>query len=443
MSNNFLFGSSTSAYQIEGCPYPKNGKDINEQEKGLCVWQKFTHDKKIDNGDIACDEFNRYDQTIEHLKELGVKAYRFSISWTRILPSGEKSKINNRGIKYYQDLIIKLKNANIEPIVTIYHWDHPEAFEYFGGWTSRKMIQLYLDYVRILFVHFGGYIKYWITINEPRVVAERGYGSSTMAPGRNKPEVIARVRHHLLLAHGHAVAIYRSLYFKGKIGISLNLKPVYCYDNNLKKVVYYQDITDKKTNLYYNKAHTIDDIKNNFYLDPLFNARYPGNKKFDFIHEGDMEIIAKPIDFIGVNNYSREIIAPDDIVKNEFGKSNAMGWEVYPRGLYDMIRNIYPRFHFPEIIVTENGYADKSEIINGKINDIDRINYIKENLEYVLKARKEGIPVNGYFVWSLMDNLEWSLGYKYRFGLIHVDFKTLVRTPKESYYWYKDFIKNH
>ncbi|MCE5316555.1 MAG: beta-glucosidase [Parachlamydia sp.] len=409
-----LLGVSTAAYQVEGA--------WNVDGKGVSVWDHFTHTRGMENGDIACDDYHRIPETVRALKELGVNVYRFSIAWTRILPDGV-GPVNHQGITYYRHLIAELKNAGIAPMVTLYHWDLPQDLEEKGGWANRETVQHYVEYAKILFREFGDTIGYWITHNEPRVVSTRGYGSETMAPGLNQPGMIAIVNHHLLLSHGLAVQAFRERQLKGKIGISLNLKPVYCLEGGSHAA-----------------AAAIDREKNAAYLDPILKGVYPELPPNSFIQEGDMALISQPIDFLGINYYSREVVAP---TKSAPKAVNCLGWKTYPEGLHDLLVDLKSKYPaLPPLIVTENGFADHLEVSSDStLHDSDRADYIKKHVFAVLQAKSKGVNVIGYVVWSLLDNLEWSFGYKPRFGLIHVDFKTLKRTPKESYYAYQQLVK--
>ena len=408
-------GVSTSAYQIEGA--------WNKDGKGVSIWDYFTHSRGIENGDIACDDYNRVSETISLLKELGVTTYRFSIAWTRIQPNGI-GEPNPLGLSYYRHLIAELNRAGIKPMVTLYHWDLPQALEEKGGWTNRDTVIKYVEYAKILFKEFGSQVQFWITHNEPRVVSTRGYGSSTMAPGLNDPGLIPIVNHHLLLSHGLAVQAYRQLNLAGKIGISLNLKPVYCFEGG--------DAA---------KAVAADLMKNRSYLEPILLGKYPNlpQGEASFIKEGDMDSISQPIDFLGVNYYSREVISPTPFVPKAV---NSLGWETYPQGLYDLLTSLKSQYPLmPPIIITENGFADHLEpSSNSPIHDDERIQYIEEHLAAVLEAIADGVPVTGYLVWSLLDNLEWFFGYAERFGLVYVDTKTQVRIPKDSFYAFQKLI---
>lgn len=412
--DEFLFGTSTAAYQIEG--------GFDEDGKGKSIWDEFTHRKGIANGDVACDDFHRVKETIEALKLLGVDTYRFSIAWTRIQPDGV-GEVNQKGIAYYHYLINELCKVNIQPMVTIYHWDLPQSLEDQGGWTNRDIVAKYVAYARILFQAYGPQVRYWITHNEPRVTSTRGYGTKDMAPGRNDPSLIPIVNHHLLLSHGLAVKAFRELGLPGEIGISLNLKPVYCLEPSQRKT-----------------ADEIDLQKNRMYLEPILCGKYPRLNDNSFIQDGDMEIIAQPIDFLGINNYTSEVVPAESILS---AKENCLGWKTYPQGIYDLLVNLKQNYpSVPPIFITENGFADHAANESpSRIQDDERIDYLKDHIQAVFKAKEAGVPIKGYIVWSLLDNLEWSFGYSPRFGLIHVNFSTLERTPKKSFYEYQKLIK--
>lgn len=411
-----VFGVSTAAYQIEGA--------WNVDGKGESIWDRFSHVKGIENGDVACEEYDRVTETIQLLKELGVNSYRFSIAWTRIQPNGT-GKANEKGIAYYRYLIDELNKAGIAPMVTLYHWDMPQALEDKGGWANRKTVDHFVEYAKILFREFGKDVKYWITHNEPRVISTLGYGTANMAPGTNDRSLIKVVNHHLLLSHGYAVKAYKEMNFDGKIGIALNLKPIYCFEGG--------DALE---------AAEMDKTKNRDYVEPLLLGKYPGGNRASYIMAGDMDIISFPIDFLGVNYYSRMVISTEEFKPK---KTNCLGWEVYPKGIYDLLiylKRNYPKV--PPIIITENGFADHhdNQVTNG-VQDGYRSAYINAHVKEVLRAKEDGVPVEGYFVWSLLDNFEWSFGYKPRFGLVHVNYETQARTPKASYYVYKQIVKEH
>lgn len=426
----FLWGTATSAYQVEGA--------WNVDGKGESNWDVFSHKSgnMVDGatGDVACDHYHRFREDIKLMKELGVNAYRFSISWSRIFPKGT-GKINQEGLGFYRNIIDALKEANIMPVVTIFHWDLPQSLEEKGGWIERETANAYLEYAKTLFKEFGDDVPYWITHNEPRVVATRGYGSKTMAPGTDNPDLINRVAHHLLLSHGLAINAYRQGNYAGKIGITLNLKPAYPASANQKDVI---------------AANLTDMIKNRSYLEPILTGNYPDSwiiESDDFIKHDDLEIISAPIDFLGVNYYSRAVVKDDNGRPKSLkikGKQNCLGWETYPQGLHDILMQVGKMKPDLPLLVTENGLALEEKLDDaGKLLDQDRIDYLVAHIQSVRGAISEGINVQGYFAWSFMDNLEWSFGYRPRFGLVYVDHNTQKRTPKASFYKYRELIKNN
>lgn len=438
LGNDFLWGVSTSAYQIEG-----GWKDDN---KGISIWDTFLNNKKNnhsgDNGNIACDHYNKIEEDINTLKSLGINSYRFSFSWPRIIPKGT-GDINKKGLEFYKKLLSLLKDNNIKPVATIYHWDLPQALEDIGGWNNRDIIDYFVNYSKILFENFGQDIYIWITQNEPRVTAYRGYGSDTMAPGLNDQTIVSNVAHNLLLSHGKTVQLYRKMGLLGKIGISLNLKPVYPKDENNSNDIFV--------------ANELNKFKNDFFIDPIIFGKYPeiSNKYFlenigyPKIEDGDMKIISSPIDFLGINYYSRDLVYfVDDNKWNyknfhpEDSKYTDLNWEVYPKGIEDILLNINKKNKDIPIYITENGacYNDILEIDH--VDDEERFNYIKSHIEHVYKAIDRGVNVKGYFLWSFMDNLEWSFGFSKRFGLVYVDFQTQKRYLKKSAHLFKKLIKN-
>ena len=414
-----LIGCSTAAAQIEGA--------INKDGRTDSIWDNYLHKNNMINADIACDEYHKTDETIKLLKELKVDSYRLSISWSRILPD-ESGNVNEPGINFYRTFIDKLIKADIKPVVTIYHWDLPQYIQNkIGGWTDRRIVDYYMDYVKVLFDRFHD-VEYWITHNEPRVVSSRGYGSSTMAPGLNNPDLIPIVDHHLLLTHGLAVQYYRTLGLKGKIGISLNLKHIDCFDPDQDE--------------YADELYT---TKNRNYLDPVLKGTYPDPELKNFIDEkqltADLKIISEPIDFLGINYYSRDVIAKEKYTPT---RKNSLGWETYPKGIYELLTKLNNDYKLPPIIITENGYCDESDGNSSKmINDVERIEYIAEHVNFIKMAISKGVHVIGYMTWSLYDNFEWSFGYGPRFGLVFVNYTTLERIPKASFYEYAKFANKN
>lgn len=435
---NFEWGTATAAYQIEGA-YNKDGK-------GESIWDRFSNiPGKIyenHNGNIACDHYYKWDDDIKILKELGIKTYRFSISWPRVMPYG-KVWVNQKGMDFYKRLINRLLEADIKPVVTLYHWDLPQKLQDIGGWANRDIMYYFNEYCSTMFNSFGDVVKTWITINEPNIIAFLGNYLGTFAPGLTDFSTAFLVAYNLLLSHGKVVNTFRKMNKEGEIGISLSLSPVYPA-SSLK-----EDI--EASNLY-------DAFQNRMYLDPLYKGSFPADLLEDLsskvklpdIKQKDLELMNSKIDFLGINNYSLSVI------KKESGKwplefvrvlgdkpQTSMGWEIDPKSLYDLLVRIHEEYKPEKIIITENGAAFDDIIDNGKIDDSNRINYLKEYLIEANKAIEYGVNLKGYYVWSLLDNFEWASGFDKRFGIVHVNYETQERIIKNSGYWYKNTIMNN
>ena len=435
-TKDFIFGAATSSYQIEGT---KTTSGYIES-----IWDEFSKkpgailDKS--DGKVACEHIKYYKEDIQLMKELNIDAYRFSISWPRIMP--KEGEISQEGIDFYKNLLIELKEKGLKTSVTIYHWDLPLwIYEKNGGWISRDTAYLYLEYMKLVTREFDEYVDQWVTFNEPFCSSFLGYLTGDHAPGhRNETDYIKAV-HHLHLAHGLAVDYYKKNYHK-PIGIVLNLTHVYSSDNS------------------YNNRMAIklwDAISNTVYLDPLFKGKYPdhlmvllSNKvsDFNFIMEGDLEIISNKIDFLGINYYTHCFVEFDATSKflgrpayTEHEKT-AMNWDITPDALYDLVYRVRNEYTDIPIYITENGSAWDDKLEDGRVHDEGRINYLNLHLEVVEKLNQEGMNIAGYFAWSLMDNFEWAFGYAKRFGIIYVDYETQKRYPKDSYYRYKEIIKS-
>jgi beta-glucosidase len=438
----FLWGAATAAYQIEGA--------VKEDGRGETIWDRFSHTpgKTLngDTGDIACDHYHRYREDIALMKKLGLKGYRFSVAWSRIFPDG-KGNVNQRGIDFYQSLVDELLTAGIEPAVTLYHWDLPQALQDKGGWANRDTTDYFTDYAVVLFKTFGDRVKKWITHNEPICAAFVGNASGEHAPGFHDDSLAVQVSHHLLLSHAKAVQAFRQLNSPdGKIGITLVLTPVHPASNSPE---------DQAV------ALMVDGSKNRWFLDPVFKGSYPEDvlklyqEKLNspIIQPSDMKLMAsQKIDFLGLNYYFRTVAQyakqeqPVPFVQiNPVGSSyTEMGWEVYPQGIYELLTRVKSEYGDLPIYITENGAAYRDEqITDGQVVDDDRIDYLKQHFEAAFRAIQAGVKLEGYFVWSLMDNFEWAHGYSKRFGLVRVDFETLARNWKKSAYWYRDVIKNN
>lgn len=434
--SDFLWGAATSAYQIEGA--------WNEDGKGLSIWDTFSHCpgtiRDGQTGDIACDHYHRWQEDIALMKSLGLKAYRFSIAWPRIFPHGI-GKVNPQGLDFYQRLIDGLLQANIEPFITLYHWDLPQALQDQGGWPNRDTAEAFVQYADHVSRALGDRVKYWITFNEPFIVAWLGYLIGEHAPGHKDRDEMLRAAHHLLLAHGWSVPILRQNSPHAQVGITLDFYPVTPASSHF---------ADRYA------AWLQDGYRNRWLLDPLVARGYPleviqfFNYPMDFIQPGDLEVIATPIDFMGMNYYSRQIIRARDRENEDFtpiplpppseSEITEMGWEVYPQGLFEWLTRLTYEYRFPAIYVTENGAAYPDNPDDSRIEDTQRIRYLRAHFAQAWRALQVGVPLKGYFVWSLMDNFEWSHGYTKRFGLIYVDFKTQERRMKSSAHWYRRVI---
>lgn len=437
----FIWGAATAAYQIEGA--------VKEDGRGESIWDRFSHTPgKIyrgDTGDIACDHYHRYQEDILLMKELGLKSYRFSIAWPRIFPDG-KGSINTRGVDFYNRLIDELLEAGIEPAATLYHWDLPQALQDQGGWGTRATVGAFEDYAKVAFQRFGDRVGRWITFNEPQVSAICGYAEGHHAPGLRDMALGIQVAHHLLVAHARTVEIYRQLNFKGEIGITLNLSPTYPASGSRE---------DQKA------AILADGEKNRWFLDPVLKGVYPEDigelyhRKYNgpAIENGDMELVKRAaVDFLGINYYSRAVIghpAPGfsglyQNINPEDSAYTGMEWEIYPAGIYDLLLRIKKDYGNPRIFITENGAAFQDEQIEkGIVADDDRLDYLKQHLMALHRALEEGVRLDGYYLWSLMDNFEWAYGYSKKFGIVKIDYATQDRSIKKSGSWYRDVIKNN
>ena len=430
---DFIWGTATASYQIEGA--------WNEDGKGESIWDCFSHTPgKVDNGDtgdVACDHYHRWREDVALMKELGLKAYRFSIAWPRILPAG-RGHVNQVGLDFYSQLVDALLEAGIEPWVTLYHWDLPQALEDGGGWPVRATANAFVEYTDVITQALGDRVKNWITFNEPWVSAFVGYKDGRHAPGLKNQDAAIAASHHLLLAHGRAVPVIRANCAGANVGITLNFTPQEPASPSLP---------DRKA------ANWTDGYINRWFTDALTGRGYPGDivagfgHPMEFIQPGDMDIIAVPIDFLGINYYTRNIARAGNIKNNEpqtvfrGDEITEMDWEVYPQGLYNLLGRLHFEYGFPALYITENGAAFP-DVVNsaGQVDDPARLSYIKRHLEIVGKAIDIGVPVKGYFVWSLFDNFEWAYGYSKRFGIIYVDYQTQQRIPKSSARWYRQFI---
>ncbi len=444
---DFIWGAATAAYQIEGAAL--------EDGRGESIWDRFSRIPGTvlngDNGDVACDHYHRYPEDINLMQELGIKAYRFSISWSRIFPNGDKVR-NEAGFAFYDKLINSLLAAGIEPLVTLYHWDLPQALQENGGWANRSIIDSFAYYAGEVAKHFGDRVKKIATINEPWCVAWLGHGLGVHAPGIKDRAIAFKVAHHTVVAHGKAVLAMREVRNDLLLGPVINQAQYLAEDLNNPELVEAADI--------------LDAVQNRFWVDAIMKGAYPeilltkfGSEWSDAILPGDMKIAKTKNDFIGINFYFDTPVRATDSAKTaQFDNSSLfdlnidttprgeltdMGWPLTPNGLRDLMVRWHKEFgtNLPPIYITENGVAyPDGPGADGKVHDERRINYIRTHLDALSEAISLGAPVKGFYQWSLLDNYEWSLGYSKRFGIIHVDYQTQKRTIKDSGYWYRDFI---
>lgn len=435
---DFRWGTATAAFQIEGA--------VDEDGRGPSIWDNFTKQKgKIKDGhhaEIACDFYNRYESDLELVKELGFKEFRFSLSWSRILPAG-MGDVNQKGIDFYNRVIDKCLDLGIEPWITLYHWDLPQALEDRGGWRNRGIIDWFSEYVTICATNFGDRVKNWIVLNEPTAVAGLGYTTGMHAPGKKGILNFLPVVHHLALCNAEGGRIIRNLVQNAYIGTALSCSHV-------------QAFTDKPKDV--RAAQRADAIMNRLFLEPALGLGYPTdvfpflNNIKRFIKPGDEEKLAFDFDFIGLQNYFRIIVkhsyfAPvlwlEEIpAKKRNVPLTVMGWEVAPDGMYDILKQFSNYSGVREIIVSENGAAFEDKLQDGKVMDERRIRFFEDYLKNILKAKNEGVKVAGYLAWSLLDNFEWAEGYHPRFGLVYVNYETQERVVKESGKWFASFFKN-
>ena len=440
----FVWGAATSSYQIEGA--------WNEDGKGESIWDRFSHTpgriENGDTGDVACDHYHRWREDVALMEMLGLQAYRFSVSWPRILPAG-RGAINPAGLDFYDRLVDGLLEAGIEPFVTLYHWDLPQALQDEGGWSVRSTAEAFVDYADVLSRRLGDRVRHWITHNEPAVTAYTAHLHGSHAPGEQDLATALCVAHHLLLSHGWAVDVLRRNSPGAEVGITLNVNyPVPASPSSADA-----DVTRRHDGMWYR-----------WFLDPLAGRPYPADivtdhvaegamppEGLDVVQPGDMETMAVPVDFMGVNYYRREVFRDEGAADNlprvvfEWPQSEAdwtaMDWEIYPEGLYHVVMRLHREYELPKLYVTENGCSfSDAPGEDGRIQDQQRIDYLESHFAAAAQAIEHGAPLAGYFVWSLLDNFEWAHGYSQRFGIIWVDFETGERIPKESALWYRRFI---
>jgi beta-glucosidase len=435
----FLWGAGTSSYQIEGA--------VADDGRGRSIWDAFTHQPGRvfhgETGDIACDSYHRIDEDVALIEALGLDAYRFSVSWPRVQPDG-RGAVNERGLDYYRALVGRLRQAGVMPVVTLYHWDLPQALEDRGGWAQRDTAMRLAELAELLGVALGDQVAMWITVNEPLQTVHQGYRMGTHAPGRCEPDAAAAANHHILLAHGLALeALRRTVPAGVPIGPTLDPHPYVSLEPAAAAV-----------------ADTLDAQFNRAYLDPILRGAYPDGLAAmvpaeSVIADGDMATIAAPIDFLGLNYYRPHHIRRGDWNDLRLGESRVagfedfveylapdasrtvMGWPVVPDALREMLVRLHAESGGLPLYVTENGCASDDYIgPDGTVDDVERIEYLHDHLAAALDAIEQGVDLRGYFHWSLLDNFEWAHGYRRRFGLHYVDFATQRRVPKRSAGYY-------
>jgi beta-glucosidase len=434
----FLWGAATSAYQVEGSPLADGA--------GPSIWQRFAHTPGLvyngDTGDLACDHYRRYADDVGLMRQLGLLAYRFSTSWSRVLPYGYGA-VNSRGLDFYDRLIDALLRNGIEPALTLFHWDLPAALDDRGGWLNPDSAHWFADYAAIMFRKFDDRVKLWVTLNEPWVVSDGGYLHGKLAPGHRNRFEAPIVAHNLLRAHGAAVQAYRA-HGKHAVGLVVNLEPKYPASDNPQ-----DRAATQRADAYMNRQ----------YLDPLFLKRYPDEMREIFGEAwpawpvDDFALIAQPIDFLGINYYTRNVTRFDAnawplraaSVPQPRATYTETGWEVFAQGLTDILLQVRERYGNLPLYITENGAAffDPPTADSDRVHDPLRVDYLRKHVRAIHAAIQGGVDLRGYFVWSLFDNLEWSWGYSKRFGIVHVDFATQQRTLKDSAAAYSRIIASN
>jgi beta-glucosidase len=433
----FRFGVAMASYQIEGA--------VGEDGRGPSIWDTFCRRPGAvaggDTGDVACDHYHRWREDLDLMAALGAESYRFSIAWPRVQPDG-RGALNRAGVDFYRRLAEGLRERGIEALATLYHWDLPEAREAAGGWAARDTAERFAEYAALMAAELGDVVDGWITHNEPWVSAFLGHAEGVKAPGVRDWPTALRVSHHLLLSHGLAALALRAGAPGVPVGITLNLAPVRAASTSL---------ADRAA------AVRMDGHLNRWFLDPLLRGRYPDDMlehyarrygPLDAIRSADLATIGAPLDFLGVNYYSPQRVRADATRQPlELAQlmppppTTAMGWEVDPDGLHELLVGVRRDYGDFPIYITENGAAfDDGPVVNGTVEDPRRVDYLRAHLEALARAVADGVDVRRYFAWSMLDNFEWEHGYAKRFGLVYVDYSTQRRVPKRSGLWYRDFI---
>jgi len=438
---DFLWGAATAAYQIEGA--------AREDGRGASIWDVFAatpgKTEQGETGEVAADHYHRMREDVALMSQLGLGAYRFSLAWPRLLPEG-RGMVNAAGLDFYDRLVDNLLANGITPFATLYHWDLPWALQQAGGWAQRDTALAFADYAEVAARRLGDRVAGWITLNEPWCSAWLGYATGIHAPGVQDRQTAINAAHHLMLGHGLAVSRIRAhIPPQVQVGVTLNPVQIYAADERPE--------TQRDVDL-------MDSFFNGWFLDPILRGHYP-NGLFANLHlteppmeDGDLAIISTPLDFLGVNNYSRILIQGQEVqplADQGFGVSpvpgacyTEMGWEVYPDGLRDLLVNLHRKYALPQLYVTENGAAFKDQWDGGSsVHDPQRVDYLQTYIAACAEAIEQGVPLRGYFVWSLLDNFEWAYGYAKRFGIVYVDYPTQKRILKDSGHWYAALLAAH
>ena len=431
----FLWGAATASYQIEGA--------VAEDGRAPSIWDTFSHTphkiERSETGDIACDHYHRHTEDIQLMRDLGIQAYRFSISWSRILPEGT-GKGNARGLDFYNRLVDDLLDAGIIPFPTLFHWDLPQTLQERGGFANRDITGWFSDYAVHTSQHLGDRVQHWIMLNEPSVFAFLGHAIGVHAPGLTDLKAFLATTHHLNLAQGAALHALRTNNPSWKLGTTLSVDRGMAADGSKASAI---------------MAERHHDLWNGCFLAPLLSGAYPAGilpELEPYIQPGDLKSIRQPVDFLGVNHYTRSYIRakpgaligyehvapPPDVPQTSFG------WEINPSEFRGVLLELHERYQCPPIYITENGaYFDDVVSADGKVHDENRVAFLDGYIQAMQEARERGVDIRGYFAWSLLDNFEWAGGYRPTFGLVKVDFSTQKRVPKDSYFWYRDFIRQH
>ena len=426
---DFVWGVATSSFQIEGAAV--------EDGKGASIWDEFCRLPGViadaSDGDIACDHYHRWVEDLDLIAGLGVGAYRFSVSWPRVRPGGAGAW-NEKGLAFYEGIVDGLLERGVKPYLTLNHWDLPAELQADGGWAHRDTVHRFVEYACGMAARLGDRVASITTHNEPWVMAMLGHETGTFAPGIKNRKSAMQASHHLLLSHGLALQAMRAQACAARLGVVLNVAPI-------------QPATESAADQA--KAQLEDGRLVRWYMDPLFKAAYPPDV-LDFlgadapdVQAGDLQAIATRMDFLGINYYSRSVVSAAeewDVHDSGYGITD-MGWEIYPRGLTDVLLRLQRDYAVPPLYVTENGGAFKDALADGRVNDSERTDYIARHIDAVSEAIRQGVRMKGYMVWSLLDNFEWASGYEKRFGIVHVDYETQRRTLKDSALWYRDFMR--